>query len=73
MISEQNIEEAGSKNFDTIHLNFLKAYRKAIDIYREVNMKKADNLDYAYKFLGAYFIFSIIMAIFIVMSFIFGD
>lgn len=70
VISEKNIDEADSKNFNTIYLNFLQAYRRSIDQYRLVNEKKAQCLDYAYRFLIAYFVSSCIMAIFIAMSFI---
>lgn len=70
VISEKNIDEADSKNFNTIYLNFLQAYRRSIDQYRLVNEKKAQYLDYAYRFLIAYFVSSCIMAIFIAMSFI---
>lgn len=69
-ISEGNIKEAGNKNYNTIYLNFLKAYQRSISQYRLVNGKKAKSLDYAYKFLIAYFVASCIMAIFIAISFI---
>jgi len=69
-ISEGNIEEAGNKNFNTIYLNFLQAYRRSISQYRLVNGKKAKSLDYAYKFLIAYFIASCITAVFLAISFI---
>lgn len=69
-ISEGNIEEAGNKNFNTIYLNFLQAYRRSINQYRLVNGKKAKSLDYAFKFLIAYFVASCIMAIFLAISFI---
>ena len=71
VISEKNIDEAGTKNFNTVYLNFLRAYRRSIDQYRTVNEKKAQYLDYAYRFLIAYFICSCITAIFIAMSFIY--
>lgn len=69
-ISEGNIEEAGNKNFNTIYLNFLQAYRRSINQYRLVNGKKAKSLDYAFKFLIAYFVASCIMAVFLAISFI---
>lgn len=69
-ISDGNIEEAGNKNFNTIYLNFLQAYRRSISQYRLVNGKKAKSLDYAYKFLIAYFVASFIMAVFLAISFI---
>lgn len=70
LISEKNIDEAETKNFNTIYLNFLKAYRRSIAQYRLVNEKKAQYLDYSYRFLIAYFVSSCIMVIFIVISFI---
>ena len=72
-ISDGNIEEAGNKNFNTIYLNFLQAYRRSISQYRLVNGKKAKSLDYAYKFLIAYFAASFIMAVFLAISFIFTN
>ena len=72
-ISDGNIEEAGNKNFNTIYLNFLQAYRRSISQYRLVNGKKAKSLDYAYKFLIAYFVASFIMAVFLAISFIFNN
>ncbi len=71
-ISKQNIEEAGSENFNTIYVNFINAYNRSIYIYRAVNKKKADRLDYAYQFLIAYFLFSILTGIFIAISFFFN-
>lgn len=67
-ISEENIDEAGRENYDSIYLNFLKAYRKAYYKYRLVNDKKVNSLNLAYWFLIAYFACSGIVTIFILIS-----
>lgn len=69
-ISDGNIDEAESKNYDTIYLNFLKAYRKAYDDYRLVNDRKVNSLNLAYWFLIGYFLSSGIMILFVTISLI---
>lgn len=71
-ISKQNIEEAGSENFNTIYINFINAYNKSILMHRKVNKKKADHLDWAYQFLRAYFFLAILTGVFIAIDFFFN-
>lgn len=72
IISQKTIDEAGYENFNSIYLSFIKAYNDSVDKHRVTNKKKADRLDYAYKFLIAYAVFTFITGIFIAISFFFS-
>lgn len=72
IISEQNMKEADSENFNSFYLSFIKAYNQSVDKHRAINKKKADRLDYSYKFLCAYVVLTFITGIFIAISFIFN-
>lgn len=72
IISQKNIDEAGYENFNSIYLSFIKAYNESVDKHRIINKKKADRLDYAYKLLIAYAVFTFITGIFIAISFFFN-
>ncbi|MEN2751636.1 hypothetical protein AAIR29_08320, partial [Psychrobacter sp. FBL11] len=71
-ISQKEIDAAGYENFNSIYLSFIKAYNDSVDKHRITNKKKADRLDYAYKLLIVYAVFTLITVMFIAISFFFN-